>query len=81
MRKEKKHQEASCLCVVGTFTQAMQIQTILARANIKTEIIKSDGDGRHGCAYALSYPCQMEEEIRQTLRGSDIRVRFVRRFG
>ena len=65
-----------CLAVMGSMTQTMRAQKVLADAAIRTEIVKADSaHTRRGCAYALSYPCLQENNVRAILSSAGIRVR------
>ena len=65
-----------CLAVIGSLTQAMKAQNALSNAAIFSRVEKADSasTGR-GCAYALSYPCSQEANVRAALRSAGIRVR------
>ena len=75
MRNGQYDQE-ECVAVIGSMTQAMRAQALLSRAAIRTEVIKADSArlGR-GCAYALSYHCAQNENLKRVLRDAGIRVR------
>ena len=65
-----------CLAVVGSMTQTMRAQKVLAGAAVRAEIVKADSaHTNRGCAYALSYPCSQENNVRTILSGAGIRVR------
>ena len=65
-----------CLAVMGSMTQAMRAQKVLAGAAVRAEVVKADSaHTRRGCAYALSYPCSQESNVRTILSGAGIRVR------
>ena len=65
-----------CLAVMGSMTQAMRAQKVLAVAAVRAEVVKADSTHtRRGCAYALSYPCSQENNVRTILAGASIRVR------
>lgn len=69
-----------CVAVIGSMTQAMNAQSVLARAAIRTEVIEADfANGGRGCAYALSYDCVQGENARRVLQNAGIRVRSVQR--
>ena len=47
-----------CVAVVGSMTQALRAQKVLANAAVRADVVKADSaHTRRGCAYALSYPC------------------------
>lgn len=65
-----------CLAVMGSMTQTLRAQKVLADAAVRAEIVKADSaHTRRGCAYALSYPCSQENNVRTILSGAGIRVR------
>ncbi len=64
------------LAVIGSVTQAMRAQKILANAAIRVEVVKTDnGRGRGGCVYALSYAPTQEKNVRTILQNAGVRVR------
>lgn len=68
--------ENACAAVIGSATQAMHAQSVLARLGIRCEVIMADpSGGANGCAYAVSYGCREEGEVRRALHRSGIRVR------
>ena len=65
-----------CLAVMGSMTQAMRAQKVLSGAAVRADVVKADSaHTRRGCAYALSYPCAQENNVRTILAGAGIRVR------
>ena len=65
-----------CLAVMGSMTQAMRAQKMLAGAAVRADVVKADSaHTRRGCAYALSYPCAQENNVCTILAGAGIRVR------
>lgn len=65
-----------CLAVMGSMTQAMRAQKVLAGAAVRAEVVKADSaHTNRGCAYALSYPCSQENNVRTILSSYGIRVR------
>ena len=69
-------QNPLCFAAIGSMTQAMRAQKVLADAAVRTEIVGVDAQrSRRGCAYALSYPCSQERNVRTILGGASIRVR------
>ena len=70
----KKREE--CTVMIGSVTQAMHAQKILERALVRTEVVKVESSvGGRGCAYALLYPCIMEDSLVRVLQESSIRFR------
>ena len=65
-----------CSAAVGSLTQALQAQSVLAAAAVKSDVVKADTvGGRRGCAYALSYSCEQETLVRRLLKSAGIRIR------
>ena len=65
-----------CVAVIGSMTQALRAQKVLASAAVRADVVKADSDHtRRGCAYALSYPCSQENNVRTILAASGVRVR------
>ena len=66
----------NCVAVIGSMTQAMKAQRALANAAIFAKVEKADSSmTRRGCAYAISYACDQEANVREILRTARIRVR------
>lgn len=65
-----------CLAVIGSMTQTLRAQKVLSDAAVRAEVVKADSDHtRRGCAYALSYPCSQENNVRTILSSAGIRAR------
>ena len=65
-----------CLAVMGSMTQVQRAQKVLSDAAVRAEVVKADSaHTRRGCAYALSYPCSQENNVRTILSSAGIRVR------
>ena len=65
-----------CFAVMGSMTQTMRAQKVLAGAAIRAEVVKADSNHtRRGCAYALSYPCVQDGNVRTILLSAGIRAR------
>ncbi|MBQ9773783.1 MAG: DUF3343 domain-containing protein [Clostridia bacterium] len=65
-----------CMAIIGSMTQAIRAQKVLAKAAIRTDVVKADtGESRRGCVYALSYPCAQEANVRMILSRDGVRVR------
>ena len=65
-----------CLAVMGSMTQVLRAQKVLADAAVRADVVKADSaHTRRGCAYALSYPCSQENNVRTILSSAGIRVR------
>jgi len=75
MRNQTRNRE--CVAVIGQMTQAMQAQSVLAIAAVRTEVIKADSlPNRRGCAYAISFPCDQMQMVERILQNANIRVQF-----
>ena len=65
-----------CFAVMGSMTQTMRAQKVLSNAAIRAEVVKADSTHtRRGCAYALSYPCVQDGNVRTILLSAGIRAR------
>ena len=62
-----------CLAEIGTVTQAMKVQNALTISAIPSKVIKSRSS-RHGCIYAVSYPCGYESDVRELIVKNGISV-------
>lgn len=66
MRNENR--KRSCVAIIGTMTQTMRAQSVLQAALIRTRLIKADASkSGGGCAYALSYPCELGDRLNMIL--------------
>ena len=80
MRNDTNRQE--CVAVIGSMTQTMRAQNVLASAAVRVSVIKADSvDATQGCAYAISYPCALQEQVRRILQQAGVRVRSFYRGG
>ena len=59
----------TCATEIGSVTQAMKSQEILAKYAIPTKIIKTESS-RRGCVYALEYPCSQKSNVERLLAGN-----------
>ena len=67
-----------CLCIIGSMTQTMRAQKLLASVAIVADAVKADtGKGGRGCTYALSFSCTQKENVRRILTGGGIRIREI----
>ena len=74
MREDQTIRE--CVAVIGSMTQAMRAQSVLARAAISSDVIKADSAKTgHGCAYALSYDCLQDGNVKRVLQNAGVRAR------
>ena len=66
----------SCSAIIGSMTQAMAAQSLLAEAAIRSTIIKVSASRTHGgCAYGVEFPCTQSANVRLILDRAGIRVR------
>ena len=67
---------STCTAVIGSMTQAMKAQTLLADAAIRCTMTKiSSAETHNGCAYGVDYPCLQQANVRMVLERGGIRVR------
>ena len=79
MRK-KNNEDESCYAIIGSVTQSIQAQKLLAGAGIYTQIVKADSiSPKYGCAYAIEYSCNVEESVKQILRKEGIHAKGAHR--
>ena len=65
-----------CSIAVGSVTQAMKAQKILASAAIPSIVIKYDAQGAsRGCVYGLSFSCLQTDNARTVLSGAGLKVK------
>lgn len=63
------------VAAVGSMTVAIKAQRVLASSGITVEIISlSPRETKRGCAYGVSYPIQLEANVRNVLRTARISV-------
>ena len=69
-------QGGECTVGIGSVTQALHAQSVLARAAIYSRVEKLDSSAtKQGCAYGVTYACSQEAAVRRALRDSGIRTR------
>ena len=67
-----------CTAIIGSMTQAMKAQSLLAEAGIHATVIKvSSGKGTGGCAYGAEFPCTQSQSVISVLEHGGIRVRQI----
>ena len=68
--------KGSCQIEIGSITQTMKVQRILAEAAIPTTVIKKETSGKanKGCSYGLSFSCAQINNVRTVLDRERIRV-------
>lgn len=69
--------EANGLCraAIGSVTHATQAQNVLARAAIRSRVIKASSGQRNGCVYGIEIPCSQRRNVEEILSQSGIRIR------
>ncbi len=69
--------EANGLCraAIGSVTHATQAQNVLARAAIRSRVIKVSSGQRNGCVYGIEIPCSQRRNVEEILSQSGIRIR------
>lgn len=67
---------SSCIAEIGSMTQAMRAQSVLAQAAIPTTVVKSNSSkNSRGCTYGVSLSCAQGENARQALMKAGVKVR------
>ena len=65
-----------CIAEIGSMTQAMRAQNVLAETAIPSTIVKTDSSkSNKGCAYGLSLDCEQKENAENVFYRSKVRVR------
>ena len=66
----------SCTAVIGSMTQAMRAQGLLAEAAIRATVVKiSSAQSTGGCAYGVDFPCTQMSNAQTVLTRAGVRVR------
>lgn len=66
----------TCTAVIGSMTQAMKAQSVLAEAAIRGSISKiSSAETHNGCAYGVDFACTQSGNVQAVLSRAGIRVR------
>ncbi len=66
----------TCTAVIGSMTQAMKAQSLLAEAAIRAAVVKvSSAKTTGGCAYGVDFPCTQSANVRTVLEQAGVRVR------
>ena len=69
-------ERGTCTAVLGSMTQAMRAQSILAEAAIRSVVVKvSSAGSTGGCAYGVDFPCTQMSNAKTVLNGAGMRVR------
>ena len=75
-RSDSLYPTGTCTAVIGSMTNAMKAQTILAEAAIRVHISKiSSSKATGGCAYGVDFPCTQSGNVKTVLDRAGIRVR------
>ena len=65
-----------CTLVIGSMTQAMTAQSVLAESAIRASIVKISSSRTHnGCAYGLDLPCTQLGNAKAVLGRAGVRIR------
>ncbi len=65
-----------CTAVIGSMTQAMRAQDVLAAAAIRAQVTKISSSSTHnGCAYGVEVPCRQLKNVQNVLGNAGINVR------
>ncbi len=62
-----------CSAEIGSVTEAMKAQKVLAAAAIPSEIIKKEGSSRRrGCVFGIGFSCAQKNNVRAVLSSARI---------
>ena len=64
-----------CVAEIGSITQAMRAQKILASAVIPSEVLKMESSSHRGCAYGIRFSCEQETNVRRVLETARVPVK------
>ena len=64
-----------CSAELGSVTEAMKAQRVLAAAAIPTEVIKVEGARRRGCVFGIGFSCAQSNNVRAVLSAARINPR------
>lgn len=68
----------TCIAALGSTTQALGAQRALARAAIRSSVVKLDAkQTTKGCAYGLEFPCAQQNNVRTILESAKIPVKQI----
>ena len=63
----------TCSADIGSVTEAIKAQKVLAAAAIPSEIIKNDRNPRgRGCAFGIGFSCSQKNNVRAVLDAARI---------
>ena len=64
---------SQCSAEIGSVTEAMKAQAVLAAAAIPSEIIKKEGSSRRrGCVFGIGFSCAQQNNVRAVLGSARI---------
>ena len=67
---------STCIAEMGSMTQAMKAQSVLAQSAIPTTVVKGNSSrNSRGCTYGVSFDCAQGENARQALARAGVKVR------
>lgn len=62
-----------CISAKKSMTHAVKAKRVLSAAGIRCEIVNIDSSvTKRGCAYGVSFPCEMTEKVQSILRRYDL---------
>ncbi len=71
-----KEYNGRCKVELASLTEAMKIQSALAKRAIPAEVIKLESSSaKKGCAYGLEFSCGQINNVRALLDGTGTRVK------
>ena len=72
----KQGMRGECSAALGSVTQAMKAQKILAAAAIPSTVVKWEASSRlRGCVYGVEYSCQQQRNVETVLASARIAVK------
>ena len=74
-KNNMKRESYECSAELGSVTEAMKAQRVLAAAAIPSEIIKSEGGRRRGCIFGIGFACAQANNVRAVLSSARITPR------
>ena len=73
MEKNMTRDSYQCSAEIGSVTEAMKAQKVLADAAIPSEIIKKEGTSRRrGCIFGIGFSCAQQNNVRAILSSARI---------
>lgn len=73
--RNMKRDSYECSAEMGSVTEAMKAQRVLAAAAIPTEVIKIEGTRRRGCVFGIGFSCSQQNNVRAVLSSARINPR------